>query len=159
MMQKGFTLIELMVVISVSAILGVLGVAGFTNYNQSQVLQVSANEVVTMLNLAKSRAQSQIKPLSLCPGDNNNLIDYEVTISSLKNYTLYINCSVSGTKEIEQQEKTLPKSLSFDSNPTFFFPVQTGGATAGTISIKADSDPDDKKTIVIDASGKISVNN
>lgn len=143
-----------MVVISITAILGTLGIAGFTNYNQAQVLQASSNEVITMLNLAKSRAQSQIKPSALC--SSGSLYGYSVVISIPRRYTLYLRCSVGGDIEIDEQDKFLPTNLSFGANSSFFFPVQTGGVQAsGQFTI---SDSDGKtKTITVNSLGGVSV--
>jgi len=119
--QQGFTLVELMVAISVSIILGSLGIVGFSNYNRAQVLQTSTNEITTMLNLARSRAQSQIKP-SGCSG---TLHGYGVHVSSETTYRLIIFCDTP----IVLKEIILPKNVVFPSgsiNKTIFFPVQTG---------------------------------
>src|SRR3990167_4961890 len=155
--QNGFTLIELMVTISITAVLGTLGIAGFVNYNKVQVLQTSTSEVVTMLNLAKSRAQSQIKPSGLCVG--NDLSGYSVKISKDANNKwwnkLYLNCSDERESLIDEQNKKLPASLSFDANNTFFFPVQTGGVdTSGIIVISYGGS---SRTITINSLGGVGV--
>lgn len=147
MRQKGFTLIELMVVLSVTAVLGTLGIAGFVIYNQIQVLQSATSDVVTVLNLAKSRAQSQIKP-SGCTGE---LSGYNVVITTPRTYTLYVRCS-SDVKI--GQDKLLPESLSFELSKSFFFPIQIGGVEKdGQIVI---SGYGKEKTIMINSFGGIS---
>jgi len=128
MKQKGFTLIELMVTISIAAVLGTLSIAGFNTFNQSQMLRTSADDVVTMLNLAKSRAQSQIKIGASCA--SNPLEGYRVDISIAGgSYTL---SSVCGTPN-SLQAKSLPQNIEFDSaSPaSFFFPVLSGGTSLG----------------------------
>ena len=148
MRQKGFTLIELMIAVSITAILGALSIAGFANYNQTQVLQTSANEVTTMLNLAKSRSQSQIKSSELCPS-NNTLDGYAVRIVPDASYTLYLRCSGLDVK-IKEQDRSLPSGLRFTSGISFFFPVHTSGAqTPGQIVIANSSGK--TKTIVVNA--------
>lgn len=149
---KGFTLIELMIVLSITAVLGTFGIAGFANYNKSQAIQASASEVVTMLSLARSRAQSQVKPAG-CIGD---LSGYSVKISTPKTYTLYVRCSVGPEIKIDQQDKVLATNLTFSSNVSFFFPIKTGRVqTSGQITI---SSSDGKtKTIVVNALGGVSV--
>lgn len=154
MRQKGFTLIELLVAISITAVLGTLGVAGFTNYNQAQALQTSANEVVTMLNLAKSRAQSQIKPTALCSSPNS-LSGYTVVITAPSSYLMELNCSNGSNPVINEQNKKLPVNLSISANPTsFLFPVQTGGGTSGQIVISSGAKT---KTITVNSLGGVSV--
>lgn len=153
MKQKGFTLIELMVAISIMAVLGTMGIAGFINYNQAQVLQTSANEVVTMLNLAKSRAQSQIKPSSMCLG--GNLTGYNVVISAPREYILYLRCSIGPDSKIAEEDKFLPANLNFETSSSFFFPVQTGGVQVSRqISITNKSS---RKIINVNSLGGVSV--
>ena len=156
-MKKGFTLIELMVVISITAILGALGIAGFSSYSQAQVIQTATNEVTTMLNLAKSRSQSQIKLGSACDSDLKILKGYSVDISG-NSYTLTSHCLI-GMSELTSiiQSKTLPRNVSFTSStsPSFFFPVQKGGVEpAGQIVIASGGNT---KTISMDSLGGISV--
>lgn len=151
--QKGFTLIELLIVLSVTAFLGTLGIAGFTAYNQVQILQSSTNDVVTILNLAKSRAQSQVK-LSVC-SSSEMLAGYKVEILAPKNYTLYLRCSGSDRK-VEEEAKVLVGDLRFDSSISFFFPVQSGGVQApGTITI-THSGNGRHKTITVNSLGGVS---
>ena len=121
--SRGFTLIELMVAISISIALGLLGIAGFNNYSQAQTLQTSTNEIVTMLNLAKSRAQSQVK-LS-CTGILKGYGAY--ILSDAKTYKLFAFCNIGS---VVGEPKTLPKNVSFTSGTdrTIFFPIQTGAA-------------------------------
>lgn len=152
--SKGFTLIELMVALSITAILGVLGIAGFVNYNEAQVLQTSANEVVTMLNLAKSRAQSQVKLGSKC---NGQVLDgYRVSIrtssSARHKFVLMSECA-GVTSDLDT--KTLPQNVSFNATTHFFFPVQKGGVeTEGSIIISSGGKT---KTITVNALGGVSV--
>lgn len=153
--QSGFTLIELMVVLSITAVLGTLGVSGFTSYNQTQILQTSTNEIVTMLNLAKSRAQSQIKPSVLCP--TGSLSGYKVEISIPRKYMLYLRCSIGGDIKINEQDKLLPTNLSFSANSSFFFPVQTGGVQTSTPQFDISNSNGKKKTITVNSLGGVSV--
>ena len=152
MRQKGFTLIELMIVISVTAVLGTLGIAGFVNYNRVQAVQSAANDLATILNLARSRALSQVKLGATCK--TKTLEGYGVETSSNNSYSLKIYCSRPTNEELDR--KTLPRGITFKSSPrTFFFPVLTGGVeTQGQIVI-TNSITD--KTITINSLGGVSV--
>lgn len=150
----GFTLIELMVAISITAVLGTLGIAGFTNFNRAQVFQAASNEVVTLLNLAKSRAQSQIKPPALC-SSSQTLEGYEVKITKPKDYALYLRCSRGISKQVDEWVRELPNDISVDASQTFFFPIQTGGVeNPGYIKL---SGYGRDKYIVINSLGGVSI--
>jgi len=130
MKQKGFTLVELLTVVSLMAIVGIISIAGFSSYNQSQAIQTSAENVVTMLNLARSRAQSQIKPVG-CIG---TLQGYRVQVTTPRSYSLYVICDSNSTP-ISQQGKVLPSNLEFSFGISIFFPVIKGGSIAACVKI------------------------
>jgi len=164
MKQKGFTLIELLVVMAITTVLGALTIAGVDNYNHVQVLQTSTNEVVTMLNEAKSRAQSQVKLGNCSEIADRTLVDYRVDISQTNNsYSLSIDCQDSSDPpniypEVLETEN-LPKNVSFtsQSSPSFSFPVISGGVQAvGIIKISGSGKT---KMITVSALGGISVQN
>lgn len=151
--SAGFTLLELIITISLLAILLVGGVASFISYNQTQSLNTAVLDVVTMLNKAKSRAQSQVKP-SDCA--NQSLNGYQVTISiPERTYVFQAVCSVSN---VLIESKVLPVNISFGTTKTFLFQVITGSIAAdgvGTVTIDGYGQT---KTINVDELGNISIN-
>jgi prepilin-type N-terminal cleavage/methylation domain-containing protein len=163
MKTKGFTFIELMISISIMAVLGVLATAGFSNYNQIQVLQTSSNDIITMLNEAKSRAQSQVKLGTICSDSLKTLTDYRVDISQPKSYSLNVDCQDSGLNNFSDllETKNLPQNVNFDStsSPSFSFPVLSGGVEgssgSGPWTITVSSSDGKTRTITISALGGI----
>lgn len=155
---NGFTLIELIVVISVLGILSVIGIAGYNSFNQSQIIKTSASDVATMLNLAKSRALSQIKlgPVASC-GPSHELRRYEVRITSPATYALVIRCGppLPASNTVFIDIKGLPKNVTFTSTQTFLFPVLTGGVTTGGDIVV--SGYGHTRTIKIDSAGGIKI--
>ncbi len=151
--QKGFTLIEMVVVFGVIAILSTVAIAGFVNYNRTQILQTGVSELSSTLNLAKSRAISQTKPQEC---SQQILNGYKVVLSVSNNsYSMYAVCS--GTFEYKiGQTIYLPQNVAFKPDPTstsFFFPIIVGGVTGqGTIYLTAYGVT---KTIVVDSTGGI----
>ena len=157
MKQKGFTFVEIIIAIGIMSVLGAIIFAGFNNYRQVQTLQTSGDEVATMLNLARSRAQSQIKP-SVC---TDNLNGYRVVITAPKTYALKVSYSGTiddiGDIEISEQIKQLPANVTFSNNSSFFFLVRTGETIpdgGGTIAVNYAGKT---KTITINALGGVSV--
>src|SRR3989344_5954196 len=84
----GFTLIELIVVFSIFSILSALGLASFVTYSRAQAVTTERNNLIQTLNVAKSRAQSQVKP-STC----TTLVGYSVVLDTAnERYTLNALC-------------------------------------------------------------------
>ena len=129
--QKGFTLIELIVVFSTIAFLSIVGLASYFSYSQGQTLNAVVNELVTTIQLARSRAISQVKPPSrFCEGQ---LDGYRIEISfDRMEYKLGVACG--GNDPYPMQIKTLPRDITFDENDensttttNIFFPIISGG--------------------------------
>lgn len=147
--SKGFTLVELLVVFSVLSILAVSSLVSFTSYSRSQAVNNEKNALITTLNVARSRAQSQVKPAS-CAGQT--LSGYMVSINtSSETYTLRAFCS-SSIQPISTT--TLPSGVEvFSASPAdYFFPILTGAATNGTIVI---SGYGINQTITVNSNGTI----
>lgn len=155
--SEGFTLIEMIVVFAIIAILATVSIAAFVNYNKSQILQIASSELTSTLNLAKSRAASQAKPVTC---DQQILNGYKVVLSTLSNsYELHVVCSDTFEYKIGNTSN-LPKNVSFSPDPTstyFLFPVIVSGVKGSsqppfTISLTAYGIT---KNIIIDATGTI----
>lgn len=162
----GFTLIELLVVFSVIAILSSIGIAAFVTNSRTQTLNSEASDVVAVLQLARSRSLSQVKP-NQGPCVTQPLDGYRVDVCGLpgslcsqtNTYELYAVCS-SNSSLIESGR--LVENVSFDTNETqpisFLFRVLTGGvegiSNTGTITILG---YDQKRTITITSTGTIRV--
>ena len=148
--RKGFTLIELIVVISVAAILSVIGIAAFVSYNQTQSLNTAAADIASMFSLAKSRAASQAKP-SAC--SSQTLSGYQILIViDDKTYELNAICPPVTSLILRN---TLPNPITFSSaDPTtYFFPVLIGGLSASGTRTIVLSGFGKTKTITVDSLG------
>lgn len=157
--QKGFTLIEISIVISILAIISTVGLASFVNFSRKQALQSSGDQLATMFNLAKSRAFSQVKPQECT---NQPLNGYKVVISETNNsFELDAVCSGNVFKI---SENSLSQGLSFSGSDTtstsFFFPVISGGVVIsgvipGSPGSVVLSGFNMKKTITVDSIGNV----
>lgn len=144
---SGFTLIELLIVISILAVLGSAGVASFVSYSRSQTLNTAALDIVTTLQVARSRAATQIKK-SDC---NGKILDgYRFNICKLSgsdcnpsslDYELVAVCG-GGNSTTVITTKSLPSQVSWNTNNSFTpplmvtFPIIKGGAIgSGTIKL------------------------
>jgi prepilin-type N-terminal cleavage/methylation domain-containing protein len=146
---RGFTLIELLVVFALMGILASAGMVSFRSYNQNQIFQSSASDVVEMLSVSRSRSLSQVKPPQC---GTNPLSGYRVDISG-NQYTQRVVC---GVNTYAMQAKTLPSGISFaaGTSSTVLFSSGTLAAQERIVI----SGFDKSKTITILTTGNISVN-
>lgn len=68
--QNGFTLLELMITISVVAVLVTIGVPGMQQMMRTNVRASSSNELISTINQARSEAVKRNTTVSLCPSTN-----------------------------------------------------------------------------------------
>lgn len=166
--SAGFTLIEIIVVISILTVLSVVGIAAFASYSRAQALNAAAGDLAVMLNLAKSRAYSQIKP-SQCLDALGSLDGYEVricggapscvTVTSGVDFELDARCG--GSVQSPSISTATFSNLTFSSpiQPSvysFFFPVLKGGVVGnGTITIS--NTFGETREVTVDESGNIRI--
>lgn len=128
--QNGFTLIELMVVISIIALLAGGGVAAFSSFNKTQTLKAAANDLKNNLRLAQSKALSQEKPAGC-----SCLNGYQVTIAP-SSYSIQAFCGVESPVPCGATQSFLVASgVSLSPSSTIRFWVLKGGATPAAITI------------------------
>lgn len=124
---KGFTLIELIIVFSITVILSTIGIVGFLSFSRQQVLSNSLSDIRLYLNVAKSNAISQSKPTQCT--DNQQLIGYEVLLCCDSNSQSAVCpiCLSSNDYEIDAlcgnasvfiQGKKFPSKVAFDDANT-----------------------------------------
>ncbi len=156
----GFTLIEVLLAFSLSVTVAFVSVLGFVQFNSLQQFNNASNDVVTMLQKAKSHAISQVKPQTVPACATNTLDGYEVrlcgiagsTCAGAGQYNLYVICSSSNLI----QTATLPTGVSFANGSTtsFIFRVLNGSSTSGTITMNGFGKT---KTVQVNSIGIISI--
>lgn len=150
--NKGYTLIELIIITSLIGILSTFGVAAFVRYNESQKLNSAVLNAVNIFQTAKTKAQAQIKPSGCL--DNESLNGYRVIFCSKapgqclaqdynaetdpETIALYASCGLRNDVDPGGENvKKLPSDISVSSNPyDFLFNVVSGqvsGITGDTV--------------------------
>lgn len=149
--NSGFTLIELIVVIALMSILTTISIVSFNSFNEAQVFKSSVHNVSAMLNTAKSKSLSQVKP-DQCSSDKK-LDGYQVVVSG-SSYKLNAVCDgMAITPPVET--KVLPAQLSFGSNKIVSFEVSTGKVISPVaIAINGFGK---NSNIIVDSAGNISI--
>jgi len=72
---KGFTLIEVIVVMVVIGILAGIAIPSFRGFTRSSQVTSAANDLVSALNLARSEAVSRAIPVTVCKSDDQATCD------------------------------------------------------------------------------------
>jgi len=73
--QPGFTLVELMFVLTVAAILLSIGIPGFRDFVRNSRMTTAANDLLADYNLARSEAVKRRVPVTLCKSDDGAACD------------------------------------------------------------------------------------
>lgn len=103
---RGFTLVELMVVISVMAIVGVMAFANYNSLGQDQNLKLAASDVQSILRLAQANATSRIKCNNDTSGSGANWI---VSFETNKT-TINLLCQIGAGPQVASASPLLLKN-------------------------------------------------
>lgn len=122
--NKAFTLIELMLVISIIALLSAGSLVAFNNLREKRQVKGDADLIVQELKKARTKARSGEKP-ETCLGD---LDGYEVDMSGTS-VVLRVSCG----NKIDQETVSLQNSLIVGTEEVEFDAL--GGATPVTIYV------------------------
>lgn len=118
--MKGFTLIEILVAVTILLIMSSIGVSNFTTYNDTQSLKQAALNVKSGLRTIQSKAFAGEKPTGCA-----SLIGWRMTFTG-STYTTEPACS-GATPTASQTTVTLPTGITFSPTPSaIIFAVVTG---------------------------------
>jgi prepilin-type N-terminal cleavage/methylation domain-containing protein len=159
--NSGFTLVELVIVMTIIAIISTVSLASLANYSQSQTVKQATYDVQTLFRQAKSYAQSQVKPASC---GTSVLNGYRVDICGLAGSTCattdtYQLSVICGALPTVQATRKLPAHVSFQQSGTtsvsYTFPLLTSGVTgAGSVVLAGYNRTN---TITVSPQGAVSV--
>lgn len=156
----GFTIIELLIVISIMMVISVVSIASFSSYNTTQKLTTTTLALKNMLQYAKSQSLSQVNTCSA----GQTLTGYKVLACCqgsscpvcLSTHDYEVDTVCSGGSVFAKGED-FPANIVFDTtNSTsysYLFNTLTGNVTgAGSVMLKQGSA---QKTISVSATGVI----
>jgi len=161
-MQRGFTLIELMVTISVAAILLGIAVPSYNHLMQSNRASTTANRLLSTLMLARSEAIQRNQRVVVCIVQaGSDACDTSSTAweSGMMVFADADNDGVRDSAEaIIHVERPFANqtSITGNSNVKRAVSFNAGGRTTrvGTITVDAGNDPKYKREVVISTTGR-----
>ena len=149
---RGFTLVELLVVITLLSTMGLSSIFVFSSYSKSQAIKTGTADFLDLVNKARARAISQVKP-SDC--GVRSLEGYEIWVPVPGTYSrLSVRC---GGIYYILERRNLPPNVTFatGTTSTTFFNIATGNIAAARTYIITGSG--NTKTVKIDTIGNVSV--
>lgn len=120
--QKGFTLIEMILVFALVGTLTAAGLSAFFSYSRNQNYKTAVSDVVHELNFLRSRAIAQAKPSQCGTAPLNGFEFWYPTDGTY--YRVRVMCG--GVYHNLVAQKNLPPEVTFGTSTTTFFKVATG---------------------------------
>lgn len=114
--RSGFTLIELMVVIAISAVIGVYTLSNYNSFGQYQNLNNAVLDIVSLLRQAQTNASARV----VCSNGGTWQVNFDIN-----NKTVNLQCATAAPPVIAIQ-KTLQLSTNISISAV------SGSATAGS---------------------------
>ncbi len=159
--QKGFTIIELVLVIGIISVISTFGFVAISQFSNSRDFESSVDNFVNTIYEAKSNTLSQVKLGGNCA--STNLIGYKVTLDSAANpipYTLSIVCGTdsetpSSWTTTAIRTAYLSADTSLDMVPTENFMFETPNALVSDEYTMNLSNGSLTRTIVVATAGAI----
>lgn len=171
--QWGFTILELMVVVTIAAILAAFALPAFDNMLKNNCLTTSANAVVSSFQIARSEAvkrQSDVTITAANAGNSANEwgLGWNVTIDEDRNAnsTLDTGEDYNGNGALDAaalvrtvQLSCTATTIDENSNVTSFTYDSTGLiSTRGTLNVCDDRTNETGRQITFTATGRINTN-
>lgn len=153
--EKGLTILELLIVISIFAVLAGVAVVELANFKRGTVLESSAKDIVSSLRLVHDKAMLGED------GDSNGQGDpwgIRFANSTSDTYASFFGVAYSGGTVKETAYLSPPMAFGAPTegnNTDVIFTKLSGTTTSSTITV---TDGAQSKTITVDASGRISSN-
>lgn len=154
--QRGFTLIELIVVVGIMSILSIIGIVNYIGFSRSQALNASVQDVALLVQQGKSYTASQVRQKTgSCTSINRPFGGYRVRITLPRTYRLEELCGSSSHIVVT---KTLPENFYFTGTELHrdiaFEPLTGGIVGARVLRITGYGLT---KTITVNASGHVTI--
>ncbi len=133
--SRGFTLIELMVVLSIAAAILVLGVPAFNNFRDNGRLTNAANDMLSATVVARTEAIKRQLQVSLCPSANPTADEPTCTANSTAGWIVFVdtdgNCTratggtetLIGSRALDNSIATNPLNVKYDGVCLSFAPT------------------------------------
>lgn len=146
-MRKGFTLLEILIVIGISAALLSFGALSLNGLRSGRSIESEARQLVAVLQNAQERSIGQ---------DEGSRWGVTFDTSSQRHsYSLYQASTTIITSDIQVLKTGLQISLAAPVTSTVVFEKASGVPEAATTITISDGNPDTAKNVTVSAQGRI----
>jgi prepilin-type N-terminal cleavage/methylation domain-containing protein len=164
--QAGFTLLELMVVFTITAVVAGMSFFSFTTYARQQALSQTVDNIKLVYDQARNNSLAGLKPNSWCT--SNSLQAYQVELSSAL-ISLSMICSGGESHKVDHKFGANVIITNSDVNnwadcSPVSFQALSGGASAAvtkslpcTFRVVNQEDPNLFKDLTIEENGHITI--
>jgi type II secretory pathway pseudopilin PulG len=141
-MNGGFSIVEVLVVIGISVVIGVMSIPVAVEYYRTQILDEAAKDLRSVLRRANNQAVFQ-----------KNDSAFGVDFSSVTDkYVLYQGSAYSSRITAEDEIFAIPAGITLSGVSEVAYTKRTGTTTASTLTITG---VNQTRTISISADGKV----
>jgi type IV fimbrial biogenesis protein FimT len=156
--RSGVTLIELLVTLSVVAILLTLGVSGFRTLIANAKMTNAANSLIGHLQYARSEAVKRSAEVGLCPSTDGNTCVTQSDGSWEIGYIARLEGTGQVLRWVDPSEMTGFTISKSGTSPRIVF-KGNGSATgyACTLTLCDTGDPDNKRGVIVSNVGRVRV--
>lgn len=159
--SPGYTLIELLIALTIVGVLFALGYANFRDFTRRQALLDTSKKVQSDLRVAQQMALSGNVPNDTACTINNNLNGYFFNVISANRYEIRASCSGGAVGSVVK-DVTLPANITISTpfpvpNPILFKVLGNGtniGSTNAQIRVSQSGNPT-VSIITISSAGQI----
>ncbi len=124
---KGFTLIEIIVAVTILLVITSVGISNYSGYNQGETVRQTALTVKNDLRYLQGKALSGDKPAGC-----TKLTGWQMSFTATT-YTTEATCT-NGAVAITQRTTPLPRTVTFSPVPsTIIYYVLTGGTNVNSV--------------------------
>jgi prepilin-type N-terminal cleavage/methylation domain-containing protein len=169
--EAGFTLVELLAVITVTGILLTLGASAIRHYTKVRSVQSAQDDLVSQIKEAQARAMSESHPfvygVRLKPGaaagasSSWGVVRYDYgagtcTQLSTRSFSQGVYVSAADFADVSPATETCRTQVAGAAGDEFVFLFARGSATAGTATVRADGVAGTRSVQVDGITGRVS---
>ncbi len=129
--QRGFNLLELLVTVTIAAVVLGIGVPSFTAFIAGNRMATAANDLVTSIHVARTEAVKRRATVTICASSNWDAVNPDCDLGGGTGWIVFADTngdvSVDAGETVVQTHAPLPDGITFEIDPGAVGYLQYGG--------------------------------